>query len=240
MVLIIMTGKDKYGILTLLEKALEDPYIYDSLASNPSLVVTSIWEEVYAGLELCETEDTSPANVIEILRRLCGGNIGIEESCGLFSMIKLTLPNNVCYLHKNQGSYFILPMYRSVIRLKTKIKADVAADVIMEFDRHAPTILKRIEDRITERKQEKILIDIVRVTAYGMVETLKREKKIKVPEKVNILASNDTRILANFIQPPHTKTIKCRLENFEDRLLKRFGTKKNQKEDANNESLSMK
>ena len=75
-----MTGEDKYGILPLLEKALEDPYIYDSLASNPSLVVTSIWEEVYAGLELSETEDTSPANVIEILRRLCGGNIGIEES----------------------------------------------------------------------------------------------------------------------------------------------------------------
>jgi hypothetical protein len=230
-----MTGKDKYGILTLLEKALEDPYIYDSLASNPSLVVTSIWEEVYAGLELCETEDTSPANVIEILRRLCGGNIGIEESCGLFSMIKLTLPNNVCYLHKNQGSYYILPMYRSVIRLKTKIKADVAADVIMEFDRHAPTILKRIEDRITERKQEKILIDIVRATAYGMLETLKREERITLPEsvkRVDILVSKDGRILANFVSPPHCRSIKCKLENFKDRLLKRFGTDQTRTEDG--------
>ena len=235
MVLIIMTGKDKYGILTLLEKALEDPYIYDSLASNPSLVVTSIWEEVYAGLELCETEDTSPANVIEILRRLCGGNIGIEESCGLFSMIKLTLPNNVCYLHKNQGSYYILPMYRSVIRLKTKIKADVAADVIMEFDRHAPTILKRIEDRITERKQEKILIDIVRATAYGMLETLKREERITLPEsvkRVDILVSKDGRILANFVCPPHCRSIKCKLENFKDRLLKRFGRDQTRTEDG--------
>ena len=230
-----MTGKDKYGILTLLEKALEDPYIYDSLASNPSLVVTSIWEEVYAGLELCETEDTSPANVIEILRRLCGGNIGIEESCGLFSMIKLTLPNNVCYLHKNQGSYYILPMYRSVIRLKSKIKADVAADVIMEFDRHAPTILKRIEDRITERKQEKILIDIVRATAYGMLETLKREERITLPEsvkRVDILVSKDGRILANFVCPPHYQSIKCKLENFKDRLLKRFGTDQTRTEDG--------
>ena len=229
-----MTGEDKYGILQLLEKALENPFIYDNLESNPDLVVTTIWEGVYAGLQICDTNDASPTNVIDKLKSLCGDNLKIEESCGLFSIIKLTLPNNVCYLHKNQGSYYILPMYKSVIRLKTRIKADDAADLIMEFDRHAPTILKRIEERITERKQEKILIDIVRATAYGMVETLKREKKIKVPEKVNILASNDTRILANFIQPPHTKTIKCRLENFEDRLLKRFGTKKNQAEDTNN------
>ena len=222
-----MTEEDKYGILPLLEKALGNPFIYDSLESNPDLVVSAIWEDVYASLQLCEKEDSSPEKVIEIVRRLCGSDLLAEESCGIFSVIKLTLPNNVCYLHKNQGSYYILPMYKSVKRLKTRIDPYVAADLIMEFDRYAPTILRRIEDRITERKQEKILIDIIRASAYGMIETLKREKRIRIPDsikRVDILVSKDGRILANFVCPPNYRSIKCKLENFEERLVKTFGT----------------
>lgn len=222
-----MTEEDKYGILPLLEKALGNPFIYDSLESSPDLVVSAIWEDVYASLQLCEKEDSSPEKVIEIVRRLCGSDLLAEESCGIFSVIKLTLPNNVCYLHKNQGSYYILPMYKSVKRLKTRIDPYVAADLIMEFDRYAPTILRRIEDRITERKQEKILIDIIRASAYGMIETLKREKRIRIPDsikRVDILVSKDGRILANFVCPPNYRSIKCKLENFEERLVKTFGT----------------
>lgn len=220
-----MCVEDKYGILVHLEKTLDDPMVYDRLSSSPDLVVSAILQKVYSSFTLCDDEDPYPEKVIEILRRLSGEKIEAEESCGIFSVIKLTLPNSICYLHRNQGSYYILPLYKSVTRLKTRIKPEQAAEVIMEFDRFAPTIQKRIEERISERKQERILIDIVRTTAYAMIETLKRENKIYVPERIDILASKDSKLFASFIYPKHYRVIKCTLDQFEEKLIERFGTK---------------
>ena len=147
-----MTDQDKYGIRAKIQEVLQAPGTRYMFASRPDLIVSSIWEEVYTSMPLCDPEDSSLFTVIEHLKQRYP-LIKIEESCGLFSVTKLTLPYNVCYLHKCQGSYYILPMYKSVRRFYTRLEPEVAADLILEFDRISNVILKGIEDKKMEITQ---------------------------------------------------------------------------------------
>lgn len=217
-----MTQQDKYGIRTQIDQTLKSHAMNHLLTVRPDKVVSSIWEEVYINMPLCNPEDSSPYRVIEILNERCGEGFKVEESCGLFSMIKLTLPNSVCYLHRCQGSYYILPMYKTVRRFHTRLEPEVAADLIIEFDRSAPVILRRMEERKLELKQKEMTREILKASALGIIDHLKQEQRISVPDKVTISGVTPAKI--NVCFKSH-KAISCRLEDLESMLIKSYPKK---------------
>ena len=214
-----MTDQDKYGIRAKIQEVLQAPGTRYMFASRPDLIVSSIWEEVYPSMPLYDPEDSSLFTVIEHLKQRCP-TIKIEESCGLFSVTKLTLPYNVCYLHKCQGSYYILPMYKSVRRFYTRLEPEVAADLILEFDRFANIILKGIEDKKMEITQNALTFELMKASVLGIVEMLKKQGRISVPDEVVINSASPKRVSICF---KSHKTIHCKMENLERELLERFG-----------------
>lgn len=215
-----MEMTDKYGIRVQIEDSLQSHEILATLAYRPEILVSSVWEEVYLKMPLCDPEYSSVERVIEVLKDRCGDNLKIQESCGLFSIMRLTLPNDVCYLHRCPGSYYILPMYRNVRRIHTRLKPEDAADLILEFDRFAPVMRKMIEDKILERKQKQMTSSLIKSSALGIIESLKRQKLIKVPENVTVGGVSPSQIHICF---QSQKVIHCRLDELEGRLLKQFG-----------------
>ena len=216
-----MTDNDKYGIQAKLQEIIEAPETRYMLESRPDLIVSAIWEEVYPLMPLCDPEDSSIFTIIELLKKKCD-TIKVEESCGLFSVMKVTLPNNVCYLHKCQGSYYILPMYKNVRRFPTRLEPEVAADLILEFDKCAPVILKLIEDKVLERKQKALTSNLIKATTLGVIKTLKDQGVIQVPDEV--VVSGTTPECINMCFQSH-KVIRCKLENLEQELIERFGNR---------------
>ena len=181
-----MTSQDKYTIVQQLEESLQKPEILARLVYSPDVLVNAIWEEVYPKMPLCDPEDSSVERLMQVLIKRCGASLKIEESCGIFSIIKLTLPNNVCYIHRCPGSYYILPMYRTVRRFHTRLKA---------------------EEKVMEWKQKQLTLSLIKSSAAGVIESLKSQKRIAVPDKV----------------------IHCSLEELEGLLLEKFGVEdKNQ------------
>ena len=215
-----MTSQDKYSIVQQLEESLHRPEILSRLVYSPDVLVNAIWEEVYPKMPLCDPEDSSVERLMQVLIKRCGASLKIEESCGIFSIIKLTLPNNVCYIHRCPGSYYILPMYRTVRRFHTRLKAEDAADLILEFDKCAPLILKRTEEKVMEWKQKQLTLSLIKSSVSGVIESLKRKKRIAVPDKVTISGTSLSKI--NVCFKSH-KVIRCSLEELEGRLLKEFG-----------------
>ena len=215
-----MTSEDKYSIVQQLEESLQKPEILARLEHYPDVLVSAIWEEVYPKMPLCDPDDSSPERLMQVLKQRYGASLKIEESCGLFSIIRLTLSNSVCYIHKCPGSYYILPMYRNVRRFHTRLEAEDAADLILEFDRLAPLILRRIEDMVMEWKQKQLTLSLIKSSVSGVIESLKRKKRIAVPDKVTISGTSLSKI--NVCFKSH-KVIRCSLEELEGRLVKEFG-----------------
>ena len=214
-----MATQDKYGILGRFEAILESPEFRNNFAWRPDELVSALWEETYLEMPLCDPEDTSPESVITILRHACGESFKTDESCGLFSIIRLTLPHSTCYLHRCPGGYYILPIYRSVRRFQTRLQPNDAAELIMEFDRNAPMILKRIEDMILERKQKAMTMELIRATCTGMIESLKRLEQISAPDIYSISGTSLSEVHICF---KGHRVLHCPLEKPETTLLKRF------------------
>lgn len=214
-----MTDQDKYRIQAKTQEVLQAPETRYMLGSRPDLIVSSIWEVVYPSMPLCDPKDSSLFTVIEHLKQRCP-TIKIEESCGLFSVTKLTLPYNVCYLHKCQGSYYILPMYKSVRRFYTRLEPEVAADLILEFDRFSNVILKGIEDKKMEITQNALTFELMKASVLGIVEMMKKQGRITVPDEVVVNSASPKRVSICF---KSHKTIHCKMEELEDILLEKFG-----------------
>ena len=215
-----MTTQDKYGIAQQLKESIQKQYIVSVLGSRPEALVNDIWEEIYPKMPLCDPKDSSPERVIEILKKRCGDSIKVEESCGLFSVICLTLPNSICYIHRCPGGYYILPMYRNMRRFHTRLQPEDAAGLILEFDRLAPVILKRIKDKILEMKQKRLTHELIKSSVTSVIESLKRQNRIQVPDEVTIGGISLSKI--NVCFKSH-KVIHCSLDDLENRLLKEFG-----------------
>lgn len=214
-----MVEQDKYKILEHFEAILESPEFKNNFAWRPEELVSALWEEIYPEMPLCDPDDTSPESVIAILRKAYGDSLRTEESCGLFSIIRLTLPNNICYLQRCPGGYYILPVYRSVRRFHTRLQARDAADLIMEIDRHAPMIMKRIEDMILERKLKTMTMNLIKATCTGVIKKLKKSKQISVPDIYTISGTSLSEIHICF---QGCKVIHCPLEQLEATLLKKY------------------
>ena len=140
----------------------------------------------------------------------------------MFSLIRLTLPNSVCYLQRCQGSYYILPLYKTVRRFHTRLEPEVAADLILEFDRFAPKILNQIDKKKRELKQKEMTRELVKISALGIINRLKNEKMISIPDDVTVNGLTTDKIEVHFNSG---EVISCKLENLANRLYEYFSKK---------------
>ena len=218
-----MELKDKYGIQDVIDGNFKTQGIIEvSDRYFMMKCIAAIWEDVYVGMPLKDTEDTDIAVLLDAIRKITGEpELKIQESYGLFSQLKLSLTHGTWYLEKTQGGYYILPEYRAGRRFLTRLDASVAADLILTFDSYIPVIQACAESELRRRKEAMMMAEVIKMTVVGIVQALEKEGRIKVPGRPYVRGINPQKIHVYFEGSPDVIT--CNLEKIEERLLKKYG-----------------
>lgn len=122
--------------------------------------IAAIWEDMYVGMPLKDTDDRTIERLLDTIRNITGeSELKIQNSCGLFPQLKLSLTHGTWYLERAQEGYYILPEYRAGRRFLTRLDASVAADLILTFDSYIPVIVARAKNELQRRKEAMMLTD---------------------------------------------------------------------------------
>lgn len=218
-----MTGHDKYGIRETIERHFNNQDVLDMCDRYyAQKCVSAIWEDVYLGMPLKDTDDRSIEVLLEKIKELTGeDSLKVDTSCGLFSQHKLTLANGVWYFERSQGGYYILPVLRSGRRFQTRLDAGLAADLIITFDRHIPEILSLAEEKKRQARESAMTAEIIRTTAIGIIHSLISEGRIKTPGEAEVKGGAAKKVCITF--KGVSGFMKCPLELLETRLIKKYG-----------------
>ena len=218
-----MELQDKYGIQDIIDSHFKTQGVLEVSDRHFMMkCIASIWEDVYVGMPLKDTEDRTIEALLDAIRSISGeSELKIQNSCGLFSQMKLTLTHGTWYLERAQGGYYILPEYRAGRRFLTRLDACVAADLILTYDSYIPVIVARAESELRQRKEAMMMTEVFRTTVVGIVKALEKEERIKVPGRPYVRGINPQKIHIYFEGSPDVIT--CSLEKIEERLLKKYG-----------------
>lgn len=216
---------DKYGISEAIDRHFRDQGVIevsDRLFALKS--VGAIWEEVYIRMPLKDTDDKDINKLLEAIKAItCESSLKTQLSCGLFQQLKLTLTYGTWYLERSPGGYYILPEYRAGRRFPTRLDAEVAADLILTFDRHIPQIYSRADEEIRRRKEAMLTTEIFKASVIGIMSGLVKSKRISVPGKPYVRGIDPRKIRIYFENSPDVIT--CSLETIEEVLLKKYGNR---------------
>ena len=124
-------------------------------------------------MPLRDTDDRDIDKLLEAIKAITGeSSLKTELSCGLFQQLKLTLTHGTWYLERSPGGYYILPEYRAGRRYPTRLDAEVAADLILSFDRYIPQIYSRADEEIRRRKEAMLTTEIFKASVIGIISGL--------------------------------------------------------------------
>ena len=220
-----MGTDDKYGISEAIDRHFRDQGVIevaDRLFALKS--VGAIWEEVYIGMPLKDTDDKDIDKLLKAIKTITGeSSLKTQLSCGLFQQLKLTLTHGTWYLERSPGGYYIIPEYRAGRRFPSRLDADVTADLILTFDRHIPQIYSRADEEIRRRKEAMLTTEIFKASVIGIMSGLVKSKRISVPGKPYVRGIDPRKIRIYFENSPDVIT--CSLETIEEVLLKKFGNR---------------
>ena len=218
-----MEIQDKYGIQDVIESHFKTNGVLEVSDRHFTMkCIAAIWEDVYVGMPLKDTEDRTIEKLLDAIQSISGeSELKIQNSCGLFSQMKLTLTHGTWYLERAEGGYYILPEYRAGRRFLTRLDASVAADLILTFDLYIPVIQARAESELRRRKEAMMMAEVIKMTVVGIVQALEKEERIKVPGRPYVRGINPQKIHVYFEGSPDVIT--CNLEKIEERLLKKYG-----------------
>ena len=217
-----MDIQDKYGIQEAIDQHFSNQRVLevsDRLFALKS--IGAIWEEVYIRMPLKDTENKDIHSLIEAISGET--TLKTQLSCGLFQQLKLTLTHGTWYLERSPGGYYILPEYRAGRRFPTRLDAEVAADLILSFDRYIPQIYSRADEEIRRRKEAMLATEIFKASVIGIISDLVKSKRISVPGKPYVRGIDPRKIHIYFENSPDVIT--CNLEKIEEGLLKKYGKK---------------
>ena len=224
-----METDDKYGI----QDAIDDHFKTQGVVevSDRHFIMKSIaaiWEDVYVRMPLKDTDDRTMEKLLDAVRSITGeSELKIQNSCGLFQQLKLSLTHGTWYIERAQGGYYIFPEYRAGRRFLTRLDACVAADLMMTFDSYIPVIAARAESEVRQRKAAMKMAEVFGTTVAGIIRALEKEGRIKVPGRPYIRGIDPQKIHVYFEGSPGVIT--CSLEEIEERLLKKYGNALRQK-----------
>lgn len=220
-----MDIQDKYGIQAAIDRHFTNQGVLDVSDRNFGLKsVGAIWEEVYIRMPLKDTDDRVIDRLLEAIKAITGeSSLKAELSCGLFQQLKLTLANGIWYLERARGGYHILPEYRAGRRFLTRLDADMAADLMLTFDRFIPKIYSRANEELLRRKGAMLTTEIFKSTVIGIIANLVKDERIKVPGKPFVRGINPKKIHVYFDNSPDVIT--CGIEKVEEWLIKKYGDK---------------
>ena len=218
-----MSAEDKYRIQEAIDKHFNNPGVLDVYDRHFAMKsIAAIWEEVYIQMPLKDSEDKDIGTLLEAIKTITGeSSLKVEQSCGLFQQLKLSLAHGTWYLERSSVSYYILPEYRAGRRFHTRLDADIAADLILTFDRYIPLITNRADEEVRRRKEAMLTTEIFKATVIGIVTKLIKEKRIKAPGKPYVKGFNPDKIHIYFENSPDVIT--CSLAKVEERLIKKYG-----------------
>jgi hypothetical protein len=218
-----MMTDDKYGICNAIDWHFRNQGILEVSDRIFAIkCVASIWEEVYVKMPLKDTEDNDVESLLQAIKTQTGESaLKIEQSCGLFQQLKLTLSHGTWYLERARGGYYILPEYRAGRRSLTRLDADVAADLILTFDQYIPHIFSRADEELRRRKKAMMAAEIIQSSVKGIIMSLIKAGRIQVPGKPYVRGINPNKIHIYFENSPKVTT--CCLEKVEERIIKKYG-----------------
>lgn len=218
-----MDIQDKYGIQEAIDRHFTNQGVLevsDRLFALKS--VGAIWEEVYIRMPLRDTDDRDIDKLLEAIKAITGESyLKTELSCGLFQQLKLTLQHGTWYLERSPGGYYILPEYRAGHRFPTRLDAELAADLILSFDRYIPQIYSRADEEIRRRKEAMLTTEIFKSSVMGIISGLVKSKRIRIPGQPYVRGIDPRKIHIYFENSPDVIT--CSLEKIEERLIKKYG-----------------
>ncbi len=128
--------------------------------------------------------------------------------------LKLYLPNSTWYITNNGVSYMIsstLPMNGIAFNDSQK-----TAEYIRIFDQAMPKIRDWIEETFDQIEKDRTVSKIITTTAKALVETIKKEERINLPEVLSVNGSKDGSITIYF---KDETTINCTPETLRDKIL---------------------
>lgn len=217
-----MSTGDKYGISEAIDWHFTNQSVVEVSDRNFGLKsIGTIWEKVYIRMPLSNTDDRDIDKLLEAIKAITGeSSLKTELSCGLFQQLKLTLTHGTWYLERSPGGYYILPEYRAGRRYPTRLDAEVAADLILSFDRYIPQIYSRADEEIRRRKEAMLTTEIFKASVIGIISGLVKSKRISVPGKPYVRGIDPRKIHIYFENSPDVIT--CRLEKIEESLIKKY------------------
>ena len=218
-----MDIQDKYGIQEAIDRHFSNQRVLEVSERLFALKsISAIWVEVYIKMPLKDTEDKDIHSLIEAIKTIFGESpLKTQLSCGLFQQLKLTLTHGTWYLERSPGGYYILPEYRAGRRFPTRLDAEVAADLILSFDRYIPQIYSRADEEIRRRKESMLATEIFKASVIGIISGLVKSQRISVPGKPYVRGIDPRKIHIYFENSPDVIT--CSLEKIEERLIKKYG-----------------
>lgn len=218
-----MEIQDKYGIQEAIDSHFTNLRVRDVSDQNFEFKsVSAIWEEVYIRMPLKDSGDRNINQLLEAIKSITGeSSIKIELSCGLFQQQKLTLANGTWYLERAKEGYYILPEYRAGRRFLTRLDADLAADLILTFDKYIPKIYRRAGEELRRRKAIMMATELIKSTVLSIISNLVNEEQIKVTGEPHVRGIDPKKIHIYYDSSP--EVITCSLDTVEEKLLKKYG-----------------
>ena len=187
-------------------------------------ILTRLWEWI---LKYCPYINGHELD--EMKERLCEHYdkvdiVDIGKVNGIPTRI-LSLPNSSWYLRQSGPAFYIAPskvmlrMYRC-----REWDANLAAQYISAFDRIRPKVIEQIDVVISETARGRMLCEISAATGLAILEQVKEEECLSIPEVASIRGTEKGRVVIYFASG---EKINCPLDYLRSRLIRRF--KKNER-----------
>lgn len=132
----------------------------------------------------------------------------------------LSLPNSSWHLRQSGPAFYIAPskvmlrMYRC-----REWDANLAIHYISAFDKIMPQVIEHIDAVISETARGRMLCEISAATGLAILEQVKEEECLSIPEVASIRGTEKGRVAIYFASG---EKINCPLDYLRNRLIRRF------------------
>ena len=212
---------DKYGIYKAIDSYFDfHPYP----PQDTEKCITKIWEDIYIKMPFGsdEYEYEYALNLVTRLKQILGDQVTIEMESGKLMKYHITLPNSRWYILEHPGGCHILPFTDKQARIHNTVMTDIAADLIMEFDKGISYIYQIIDDLKYRAAKEEMTEAIIVSSATNILKSMIVNNDRYSRDDISVTVEDDERITVFWrgLLKPFT----CHLKNLHPILLQIFNT----------------
>ncbi|MBQ7812063.1 MAG: AAA family ATPase [Bacteroidales bacterium] len=182
---------DKYDIYKTIEHYFDcRPYP----PQNVEKCITSIWDDIYLKMPFGSDEYEYALNLVTRLKQLLGDRVTIEMESGELMKYHVTLPNSRWYILEHPGGYHILPFTDKQQRIHNTVRTDIAADLIIEFDKGISYIYHIVDSLKYRTAKEEMVEAIVVSSATNILKSMIVNNGRYSKDDISVAVEDDERI----------------------------------------------